>query len=68
MSHFGPVYQVLNPPYHLGDSVDAVFSFIDKLDSVARKQAMKEIRESDWFGAEQPVVRVSPHATRGFGL
>ena len=52
---------------HETDHLDGIL-FIDKLDSVARKQAMKEIRESDWFGAEQPVVRVSPHATRGFGL
>jgi peptide deformylase len=52
---------------HETDHLDGIL-FIDKLDSAARKQAMKEIRESDWFGAEQPVVRVSPHATRGFGL
>ena len=26
------------------------------------------IRESDWFGLEQPTVKVSPHATRGLGL
>jgi peptide deformylase len=52
---------------HETDHLDGVL-FIDKLDSEARKQAMKEIRESDWFGAEQPVIRVSPHATRGFGL
>ena len=29
---------------------------------------MKEIRESDWFGLEQPTVKVSPHSTLGFGL
>ena len=29
---------------------------------------MKEIRESEWFGLEQPTVRVSPHATNGFAL
>jgi peptide deformylase len=52
---------------HETDHLDGIL-FIDKLDSDARKLAMKEIRESDWFGAEQPVIRVSPHATRGFGL
>ena len=39
--------------------------FIDRLDAAARKAAMKEIRESEWFGLEQPTVRVSPHATGG---
>ena len=52
---------------HETDHLDGIL-FIDKLDSAVRKQAMKEIRESDWFGAENPVIRVSPHATRGFGL
>jgi peptide deformylase len=52
---------------HETDHLDGIL-FIDKLDNELRKQAMKEIRESDWFGAEQPVIRVSPHATRGFGL
>jgi peptide deformylase len=52
---------------HETDHLDGIL-FIDKLDTDARKLAMKEIRESDWFGAEQPVIRVSPHATGGFGL
>ena len=52
---------------HETDHLDGIL-FIDKLDQAARKAAMKEIRESDWFGAEQPTIRVSPHATRGFGL
>ena len=30
--------------------------------------AMKVIRESEWFGLEQPTVKVSPHATFGLGL
>jgi peptide deformylase len=29
---------------------------------------MKAIRESEWFGARPPVVKVSPHATNGLGL
>ena len=52
---------------HETDHLDGIL-FIDKLDAEARKAAMKQIRESDWFGMEQPVVKVSPHATRGLGL
>ena len=52
---------------HETDHLDGIL-FIDKLDTDARKAAMKAIRESEWFGAEQPRVRVSPHATHGFGL
>jgi peptide deformylase len=39
--------------------------FLDRLDTVARKAAMKEIRESEWFGLERPTVKISPHATLG---
>ena len=52
---------------HETDHLDGIL-FIDKLDSVARKAAMKEIRESEWFGLERPTVRLSPHATHGFAL
>jgi len=52
---------------HETDHLDGVL-FIDRLDADARKAAMREIRESAWFGMEQPTIRVSPHATRGFGL
>ena len=52
---------------HETDHLDGVL-FIDRLDTVARKQAMKAIRESDWFGLEKPRVKISPHATRGLGL
>jgi len=45
---------------HETDHLDGVL-FIDRLDSDARKAAMKAIRESDWFGLEQPTVRLSPH-------
>ena len=51
---------------HETDHLDGVL-FIDRLDEAARKAAMKEIRESEWFGLEQPTVRISPHATGGFG-
>jgi peptide deformylase len=52
---------------HETDHLDGVL-FIDRLDQAARKAAMKEIRESDWFGIEKPSVKLSPHATRGFAL
>ncbi|KQY64264.1 MULTISPECIES: peptide deformylase [unclassified Nocardioides] len=52
---------------HETDHLDGVL-FIDKLDTEARKDAMRTIRESDWFGLEKPKVKVSPHATNGFGL
>ncbi len=52
---------------HETDHLDGIL-FIDKLDTDARKAAMKEIRESDWFGAEKPTLRVSPHRTDGLGF
>ena len=52
---------------HETDHLDGVL-FIDRLDAATRKPAMKAIRESEWFGLEQPTVKVSPHATRGLGL
>lgn len=51
---------------HETDHLDGIL-FIDRLETPARKAAMKEIRESEWFGLEQPTIRVSPHATGGFG-
>ena len=52
---------------HETDHLDGVL-FIDRLDTEARRAAMKAIRESEWFGLEQPTVRVSPHRTNGLGL
>ncbi|WP_205475181.1 peptide deformylase [Nocardioides sp. SYSU D00038] len=51
---------------HETDHLDGVL-FVDRLDAEARKAAMREIRATDWFAAEQPVVKVSPHATFGTG-
>jgi peptide deformylase len=51
---------------HETDHLDGIL-FIDRLDDAARKAAMKEIRESEWFGLERPPVKVSPHPTHGFG-
>ena len=52
---------------HETDHLDGVL-FLDRLDAANRKLAMKAIRESEWFGLEQPTVKVSPHAPGGFGL
>ncbi|WP_110205614.1 peptide deformylase [Nocardioides daejeonensis] len=52
---------------HETDHLDGVL-FIDRLDTEARKAAMKEIRDSAWFGQERPVVKLSPHPTNGFGI
>jgi peptide deformylase len=52
---------------HETDHLDGVL-FIDRLDADARKAAMKAIREAEWFGLEQPAVKVSPHPTFGRAL
>ena len=52
---------------HETDHLDGIL-FIDKLDKQARREAMKLIRESEWFGEPAPTVRISPHATNGLGL
>jgi peptide deformylase len=49
---------------HETDHLDGIL-FIDRLDAAQRKLAMKEIRAAEWFGEPVPVVRASPHATRG---
>jgi peptide deformylase len=51
---------------HETDHLDGIL-FLDRLDTDARKAAMKEIRESEWFGLERPTVKLSPHATFGRG-
>ena len=52
---------------HETDHLDGVL-FIDRLDSVQRKLAMKEIRASEWWGEPVPLVKVSPHATGGLAV
>ena len=53
---------------HETDHLDGVL-FVDRLDPETRKAAMKAIRESDWFGLEQPDGQgLSPHPTGGLGL
>ncbi len=57
---------------HETDHLNGVL-FIDRMDAENRKLAMKEIRESEWFGAaleqgKAPTIKVSPHSTFGLGL
>lgn len=47
---------------HETDHLDGIL-FVDRLDVDTRKLAMKDIRESDWFG-ETPIVKVSPHSLK----
>jgi peptide deformylase len=57
---------------HETDHLNGIL-FIDKLTEEDRKLAMKEIRESEWFGTASnsgsaPTIKVSPHATNGLGF
>ena len=45
---------------HETDHLDGIM-FIDRLDAQTRKEAMRLIRESEWFGEPAPTVKVSPH-------
>lgn len=45
---------------HETDHLDGVL-FLDRLDPEIRKEAMKAIRESDWFGVDPVAVKISPH-------
>lgn len=49
---------------HETDHLDGVL-FIDRLDPAQRKLAMTEIRGSEWWGEPVPVIKNSPHPTRG---
>ena len=45
---------------HETDHLDGIL-FVDRLDPELRKEAMRAIRESEWFGEPAPEVRISPH-------
>ncbi|WP_131768035.1 peptide deformylase [Candidatus Protofrankia californiensis] len=49
---------------HETDHLDGVL-FIDRLDQVTKKAAMKAIREAEWAGQAPPAVKVSPHPLFG---
>lgn len=54
---------------HETDHLNGIL-FIDRLDAQSRKEAMKEIRESEWFGLAavnggEPIIKLSPHNTFG---
>ena len=52
---------------HEVDHLDGIL-FIDRLDREARREAMRLIRESEWFGDPAPQIKISPHATNGLGF
>lgn len=53
---------------HETDHLDGIV-FIDRLPESERKTAMKEIRESEWFGLSgSPPIKISPHTTRGLSI
>jgi peptide deformylase len=52
---------------HETDHLDGIL-FVDRLDRETRREAMKAIREAEWFGATPPAIKVSPHAMNGLGL
>jgi len=51
---------------HETDHLDGIL-FIDRMDKVQRKLAMKAIRAAEWAGQAPPTVKISPHATFGLG-
>ena len=53
---------------HETDHLDGVL-FVDRLDPAGRKDAMRQIRASEWYDAgAPPTVKQSPHARGIFGL
>ncbi len=57
---------------HETDHLNGIL-FIDRLDPQLRKEAMRAIRDSEWFGERlaegaAPTIKLSPHSTLGLGL
>ena len=46
---------------HETDHLDGIM-FVDRLDAETRKEAMRAIREAEWFGQQAPQVKLSPHS------
>jgi peptide deformylase len=46
---------------HETDHLDGIM-FVDRLDAETRKEAMRAIREAEWFGQPAPQVKLSPHS------
>ncbi len=46
---------------HETDHLDGIL-FVDRLDPDSRKEAMRAIRASEWFGEAAPEVKISPHS------
>jgi len=49
---------------HETDHLDGIL-FIDRLDPIQRREAMRVVREAEWSGQGAPTVRASPHPTFG---
>jgi peptide deformylase len=49
---------------HETDHLDGIL-FLDRLDPQARREAMRAVREAEWFAENPPEVRISPHSTFG---
>ena len=52
---------------HETDHLDGIL-FVDRMDPEQRKQAMKAVREAEWFGEPVPVIKESPHTNFGKAL
>jgi peptide deformylase len=53
---------------HETDHLDGVL-FLDRLDAAGKKDAMQQIRASEWYdAAKPPAVKESPHGRGIFGL
>lgn len=49
---------------HETDHLDGIL-FVDRLDPIQKRFALKEIRAAEWAGQPGPIVRESPHRTFG---
>ncbi len=52
---------------HETDHLDGIL-FVDRLDPDQRREAMRAVREAEWWDETPPTVKVSPHRTFGLGM